>query len=90
MSIPLPRDVDDFLFALGTFEEGVPDDFENYAKASANLLWAKYVLFADSSIRVKPGSERDTETSSPLTPVVEKNDAVALIAPTRPPQPAKA
>ena len=57
MSTPIPREVDDFLFALGTFEEGDPEAFEEYAKTSANLLWGKYVLFADASIRVNPDSE---------------------------------
>jgi hypothetical protein len=56
MITPIPREVDDFLVALGTFEEGVPEAFEEYAKTSANLLWGKYVLFADASIRTNPDS----------------------------------
>jgi hypothetical protein len=57
MSTPIPREVDDFLFALGTFEEGAPQAFEEYAKTSANLLWAKYVLFADASIPINPAPD---------------------------------
>lgn len=56
MSTLIPREVDDFLFALGTFEDGAPEAFEEFAKTSANLLWGKYVLFADASISINPNS----------------------------------
>jgi hypothetical protein len=49
MNKPIPRDVDDFLFTLGTFEGGNHEAFEEYAKTAANLLWGKYVLLADCS-----------------------------------------
>ncbi len=56
MSTLIPREVDDFLVALGTFEEGNPDAFEEFAKTSANLLWGKYVLLTDVSTRINPDS----------------------------------
>jgi hypothetical protein len=49
MNNPIPCDIDLFLFTLGTFEEGNPEAFEEYAKRAANLLWGKYVLLAASS-----------------------------------------
>lgn len=57
MNTQIPREVDDFLFALGTFEDGDPQAFEEYAKTSANLLWAKYVMFADDSIPINPAPD---------------------------------
>lgn len=59
MSTPIPRDVDDFLFTLGTFEEGNPEAFEEYAKAAANLLWGKYVLLAGPSDPIIPSLRID-------------------------------
>ena len=52
MNKPIPRDIDDFLVTLGTFEEGDPEAFEMYAKATANLLWGKYFMLHDPSIQV--------------------------------------
>ena len=47
MSKSLPRDVEEFLYTLGTFDQVVPGAFELYAKTAATLLWEKYVMFED-------------------------------------------
>ena len=55
MSTPIPREVDDFLVTLGTYEDnGAPEAFEEFAKTTANLLWGKYVLLAGPSDPIVP------------------------------------
>jgi hypothetical protein len=66
MSKPLPLDVEEFLYALGTFEQAVPGAFEAYAKTAATLLWEKYVMFEDALIDTTPNNRHRYAVSSKL------------------------
>jgi len=53
----LPADIDNFLVALGNFEEGNPEVFEQFAKKTANLLWGKHVMCVGDNAMVRFGAE---------------------------------
>jgi hypothetical protein len=54
MSALIPDDIESFLYELGNCKESLPGTFENFAKTTAALLWEKYVILEDPTIRVPP------------------------------------
>ena len=70
MDSPLHRDVDEFLFALGTFEEGVPEAFEEYARTEVNLLWASTYCLRKPRSGSGLHSRADRSIRPTLLPVV--------------------
>ena len=54
MSALIPEDVESFLYEVGNCQEPSPGTFERFAKTTAALLWEKYIILGDPTIRVPP------------------------------------
>lgn len=61
---PLPQDVEEFLYTLGTCDQVFPGAFEDYARTTATPLWEKHVMSEDASIDVEPSTRHRRADSS--------------------------
>lgn len=58
MSKLIPQDIEDYLYQVGAFHEGVPCAFEEYARVVASLLYDKYCILQDASLQILPSSNQ--------------------------------